>query len=138
MKMVHLISWREYQDIIFKMKNGEEMMDLPNPELFDCSICGVSVKYKKEHLNKKHQIDEEVYEELIDKKNRGEDISEHLPGVRNKTISGNLYFNFCIFLDRELFSCLICERECMDLKRHLQVFFIRCARTIIDFFLTYL
>ncbi len=84
MKMVHLISWKEYQDIIFKLKKGGEMMDLPNPELFDCSICGVSVKYKKEHLNKKHQIDEEVYEELIEKKNRGEDISEDLPGKSSK------------------------------------------------------
>ena len=39
------------------MKSGEgSTIDLPNPELFDCSICGVSVKYKREHLNKKHQV----------------------------------------------------------------------------------
>eukprot|EP00092_Neocalanus_flemingeri_P026546 GFUD01028770.1.p1 GENE.GFUD01028770.1~~GFUD01028770.1.p1 ORF type:complete len:933 (-),score=290.62 GFUD01028770.1:23-2821(-) len=102
MKMVHLISWKEYQDIVLKLKSGEGNIDLPNPELFDCVICGVSVKYKREHLNKKHQLDEDVYEELIAKKARGEDISEDLP-------------------DREVFTCAICERECMDFKRHLSV-----------------
>jgi hypothetical protein len=40
----------------------------------------VSVKYRKEHLNKKHQIDEQIYTELIEKKSRGEDISTDLPG----------------------------------------------------------
>lgn len=102
MKMVHLISWKEYQDIVLKLKSGEGNIDLPNPELFDCMICGVSVKYKREHLNKKHQLDEDVYEELIAKKNRGEDISEDLP-------------------EREVFTCAICERECMDFRRHLSV-----------------
>jgi len=102
MKMVHLISWKEYQDIVLKLKSGEGNIDLPNPELFDCVICGVSVKYKREHLNKKHQLDEDVYEELIAKKARGEDISEDLP-------------------DREVFTCAICERECMDFRRHLSV-----------------
>jgi hypothetical protein len=48
--------------------------------LFDCVICGVSVKYKREHLQKKHQIDQDVYEELIEKKNRGEDFTKDLPG----------------------------------------------------------
>jgi len=102
MKMVHLISWKEYQDIVLKLKSGDGNIDLPNPELFDCVICGVSVKYKREHLNKKHQLDEDVYEELIAKKARGEDISEDLP-------------------DREVFTCAICERECMDFRRHLSV-----------------
>ena len=102
MKMVHLISWKEYQDIICKLRAGEGSISLPNPELFDCEICGVSVKYKREHLNKKHQVEEDVYEELIAKKARGEDISEDLP-------------------EREIYTCCICERECMDFKRHLQV-----------------
>ena len=102
MKMVHLISWKEYQDIVIKLKSGEGNIDLPNPELFDCVICGVSVKYKRGHLNKKHQLDEDVYEELFAKKARGEDISEDLP-------------------DREVFTCAICERECMDFRRHLSV-----------------
>ena len=102
MKMVHLISWKEYQDIVLKLRSGDENISLPNPELFDCVICGVSVKYKREHLNKKHQLDEDVYEALIAKKARGEDISEDLP-------------------EREVYTCAICERECMDFKRHLQV-----------------
>ena len=102
MKMVHLISWKEYQDIICKLRAGEGSISLPNPELFDCEICGVSVKYKREHLNKKHQVEEDVYEELIAKKARGEDISEDLP-------------------EREIYTCCICERECMDFKRHLAV-----------------
>jgi hypothetical protein len=33
MKMVHLISWREYQDILLRMKNGEQSPDLPVPEV---------------------------------------------------------------------------------------------------------
>jgi len=102
MKMVHLISWKEYQDIVLKLRSGDENISLPNPELFDCVICGVSVKYKREHLNKKHQLDEDVYEALIAKKARGEDISADLP-------------------EREVYTCAICERECMDFKRHLQV-----------------
>ena len=97
MKMVHLISWKEYQEILVKIRQGETVGDLPAPELFECMICGVSVKYKREHLNKKHQITEDVYDELIAKKNRGEDISDVLP-------------------DREIFKCLICDRECMDIK----------------------
>ena len=76
---------------------GETVGDLPAPELFECIICGVSVKYKREHLNKKHQITEDVYDELIAKKSRGEDISDVLP-------------------EREIFKCLICDRECMDIK----------------------
>ena len=42
-----------------------------------------------------------MYDELIAKKNRGEDISEVLP-------------------EREIFKCMICERECMDLRKHLE------------------
>eukprot|EP00095_Tigriopus_kingsejongensis_P008992 maker-scaffold783_size97670-snap-gene-0.20 protein:Tk08992 transcript:maker-scaffold783_size97670-snap-gene-0.20-mRNA-1 annotation:"hypothetical protein HMPREF1544_09400" len=101
MKMVHLISWREYQEILVKIRQGESVGDLPAPELFDCVICGVSVKYKREHLNKKHQITEDVYDELILKKNRGEDISDSLPA-------------------RELVRCLICDRECLDFKKHIE------------------
>ncbi len=33
MKMVHLISWREYQDILLKLKNGEQAQDLPVSEV---------------------------------------------------------------------------------------------------------
>ena len=101
MKMVHLISWREYQEILVKIRQGETVGDLPAPELFECIICGVSVKYKREHLNKKHQITEDVYDELIAKKSRGEDISDALP-------------------EREIYKCLICDRECMDIKKHIE------------------
>ena len=102
MKMVHLISWKEYQEAVNKIRNGELQVNLPTPELFNCLICGVSVKYKREHLNKRHQIEEDVYEELMEKKSRGEDIAEQLP-------------------DRELFTCQVCDKESMDFKRHLQV-----------------
>lgn len=101
MKMVHLISWKEYQEILIKIRQGLTVGDLPAPELFECIICGVSVKYKREHLNKKHQITEDVYDELIAKKSRGEDISDVLP-------------------EREIYKCLICERECMDIKKHIE------------------
>ena len=56
MKMVHLISWREYQEILVKLRQGKTVGDLPAPDLFHCVICGVSVKYRREHLNKKHQV----------------------------------------------------------------------------------
>ena len=59
------------QEILIKIQQGETVGDLPAPELFECIICGVSVKYKREHLNKKHQINEDVYDELIAKKSRG-------------------------------------------------------------------
>ena len=34
----------------------KQTVDLPSPELFDCLICGVSVKYKREHLNKNWKV----------------------------------------------------------------------------------
>ena len=126
MKMVHLISWKEYQEILIKIRLGENVGDLPAPDLFEvkknfsatsltwssiritgyrsllqCAICGVSVKYKREHLNKKHQISEDVYDELIAKKQRGEDITEELP-------------------ERSTRRCHICDRECLDIRKHLE------------------
>ena len=83
------------------MRQGQAVGDLPAPELFECIVCGVSVKYKREHLNKKHQISEELYDELIAKKNRGEDISDSLP-------------------EREVHRCLVCDRECLDIKKHIE------------------
>ena len=71
------------------------------PSLLQCAICGVSVKYKREHLNKKHQISEDVYDELIAKKQRGEDITEELP-------------------ERSTRRCHICDRECLDIRKHLE------------------
>ena len=98
---------------------GKTVGDLPAPELFDCIICGVSVKYRREHLNKKHQITEEVYEELVAKQKRGEDINHALP-------------------EREVYRCLICKRECMDLKKHLEKYvdlrLIFCQILISNFF----
>ena len=61
----------------------------------------MSVKYKREHLNKKHQISEDVYDELIAKKQRGEDITEELP-------------------ERSTRRCHICDRECLDIRKHLE------------------
>ena len=102
MKQVHLISWKEYQEMLIRMRAGETVVgDLPVPELFECKICGVSVKYKREHLNKKHQIDEDVYEALVERQERGEDISKELP-------------------DRPVLKCAICDRECIDLKKHIE------------------
>ena len=49
--------------------------------MFSCEICGVSVKYKKEHLSKRHSIDEGVYQELVEKRDRGQDITADLPGA---------------------------------------------------------
>ena len=113
----------DFQDIILKLKSGEGTVDLPNPELFDCIICGVSVKYKREHLNKKHQLDEDVYEELIAKRARGEDIRGDLP-EREVMASYVLRPLSCILYPKttlQVYTCNICERECMDFKRHLQV-----------------
>jgi hypothetical protein len=79
MKFVHAMSWREYLDALSKILKGESVGELPTPELYDCKICGVRIKYLREHLNKKHRISEEVYDELIVKQSRGEDISGSLP-----------------------------------------------------------
>ena len=35
MKMVHLISWKEYQEILIKIRLGENVGDLPAPDLFE-------------------------------------------------------------------------------------------------------
>jgi hypothetical protein len=46
MKMVHLISWREYQDILLKLKNGEQAQDLPVPEVnFYFEVILSAVRY---------------------------------------------------------------------------------------------
>ena len=58
-------------------------------QLFYCEICGVSVKYKKEHINKTHQIDVETYTELIEKRSRGEEIASHLPGSYHAQCCGS-------------------------------------------------
>ena len=101
MKQVHLISWAEYQDVLGRIRRGEKDLNLPSPDLFECGICGTSVKYKREHLNKKHGISEDVYETLIEKKDNGEDISADLPA-------------------RTVHKCVICDRECIDLKKHIE------------------
>ena len=89
----------------------------PAPSDLVCSKCldpldtSKRQSYFKQHTTIAHELsqdvimtelDEDVYEELIAKKARGEDISEDLP-------------------DREVFTCAICERECMDFRRHLSV-----------------
>ena len=101
MKMVHLISWKEYQEILSRVRQGKSVGELPIPELFVCDICGVSVKYKREHLHNKHQITEAVYDELATRKSRGEDIAPDLP-------------------ERTVFRCIICDRDCLDLKKHIE------------------
>merc|ERR1719361_1613242 len=103
MKKVHLISWKEYQDIVWNKKQGGAILQLPEAELFNCIICKVSVKYKREHINKKHQITDEIYEALLAKKNAGEDISEILPELPSP----------------ELFHCNICGVDVKHRREHL-------------------
>ena len=67
-------------------------------QLFYCEICGVSVKYKKEHINKTHQIDVETYTELIEKRSRGEEIASHLPGSYHAQCCGSKWQIPCIWI----------------------------------------
>ena len=54
MKMVHLISWKEYQEILIKIRLGENVGDLPAPDLFEVKnkslIClSHDIFFKKEY-----------------------------------------------------------------------------------------
>jgi len=63
-------------------------------------ICGASVKYQSEHLRKTHQISIEVYDQIMERKAKGENINKMLPR-------------------RKVYECMICNRETMNLSSHL-------------------
>ena len=51
MKMVHLISWKEYQEILIKIRLGENVGDLPAPDLFE--VKNKSLMYFSHDFKKK-------------------------------------------------------------------------------------
>ena len=64
---------------------------LPTAEKFHCGLCSRSVALRRQHLRKQHGIDEEVYVALFE--------------------GGKC---------RELTTCRLCSRDCLDLARHLR------------------
>ena len=73
MKMVHLISWKEYQEILIKIRLGENVGDLPSPDLFEvkkvlmCLSCvllrEIPLSFAVCHLRCEREIQEGTLEQ---------------------------------------------------------------------------
>eukprot|EP00092_Neocalanus_flemingeri_P018664 GFUD01020212.1.p1 GENE.GFUD01020212.1~~GFUD01020212.1.p1 ORF type:complete len:727 (+),score=163.86 GFUD01020212.1:69-2249(+) len=99
MKMVHQISWQEYQNRINQSsqndnEDGNSEEAIQPLVFFECALCSAKVKLKRQHLDKAHHMDEDAYEALIEK---GQDA-----------VAGAV-------------TCKICKRLCMNLFRHLKL-----------------
>jgi len=100
MKLVHQISWQEYHDRIDEIpdaENGSSSFD-SSVDLFECKLCDSIVKLKRQHLDKAHSMDEEVYEAFLQKGSNG-DAKTLVDGA---------------------FLCKLCRKLSMDLKKHLK------------------
>ena len=75
----------------YQVKISEKGSNLPSPEKFHCGLCSRSVALRRQHLTKQHGIDDEVYVALFE--------------------GGKC---------RELTTCRLCSRDCLDLQRHLR------------------
>ena len=112
MKMVHQISWQEYQNRIQQNSNEEQetfsgfQEAMPPVVLFECLLCNSKVKLKKQHLDKAHHIDEDVYEAFLEEGQTRQESGQD--GVHINGVAGAI-------------SCKICKKLCMDLSRHLKV-----------------
>ena len=71
--------------------NGGTSSSLSTAQDFHCSLCSRSVALRRQHLTKQHGIDDEVYVALFE-------------GGKCK----------------ELTTCRLCSRDCLDLARHLR------------------
>ncbi|XP_071743490.1 uncharacterized protein [Lepeophtheirus salmonis] len=92
MKNSHLISWTEYQEILLKIRREDGTESSMEP--FDCQVCGERrIKNKKDHLRKKHQMSDEIYDKLL--------------GHRQSSSS-------------TIKTCMLCEHETQDLRKHLE------------------
>jgi len=97
MKTVHQFSFQEYRD---QTQNRDPLELLPTPEspkvLFHCILCNLKIKGRKQHLNKVHHLEEEVYTLYQQNITSGAQIPE-------------------------LNTCKICRRICVDLPKHLKI-----------------
>merc|ERR550519_2732771 len=101
MKLVHQISWQEYHDRIDEIpdaENGSSRFD-SSVDLFECKLCDSIVKLKRQHLDKAHSMDEEVYEAFLQKGSNGD----------AKTLVDGAVL------------CKLCRKLSMDLKKHLKL-----------------
>ena len=85
LKTVHRVSWQEYLG-----SNGKRS-SLPAAQNFHCRLCSRSVALRRQHLTKRHGIDDEIYVALFE--------------------GGKC---------REPITCRLCSRDCLDLARHLR------------------
>ena len=105
MKLVHQISWQDYHNKINESvdedhgSSGEHKKIEPSVELFECKLCDSIVKLKRQHLDKAHSMDEEVYEAFLQKGSNGD----------AKTLVDGAVL------------CKLCHKLSMDLKKHLKL-----------------
>jgi len=105
MKMVHQISWQDYQKRIQESHDKDQNVSNGDLEtaaplvLFDCALCDSKVKLKRQHLDKAHCMDEDVYAAFLEKGFNGDEK----------------------FLVAGSISCKICGKLCMNLSKHLKV-----------------
>jgi len=107
MKLVHQISWQEYHSRI--NENNAETVCRPLDErvqeetssvvIFQCALCDSKVKLKRQHLDKAHSMDEEVYESFLLKGSNG-DVKTLVDGA---------------------VLCKLCKKLSMDIKKHLKL-----------------
>lgn len=98
MKYVHQISWQVYQNMsIDSILKGDEKIqeEMPIVINFECALCNSKVKLRKQHLDKIHHIDEDVYETFLNH------------SKENTTLD-------------KVMTCKMCNKMCMDLDKHLK------------------
>ena len=107
MKAVHFLSWGQYRDkTCFGVKKEAADADpleaaprspriVDSIEMFECVLCDSRVKGKKQHLTRIHNIEQEVYELYVSKRQLGEQVPE-------------------------LETCKICDRVVIELRKHVK------------------
>ena len=108
MKHVHGYSWTQYRD---KTSFGVKMEPESDPlddstssplkvsegvEMFECVLCDSRVKGRKQHLTRIHNIDPEVYQMYVNKRQMGEQVPD-------------------------LVNCKMCNRLCFELEKHVKL-----------------
>jgi len=105
MKMVHQISWQEYQNRVQESpdkdhNSSNDPLEAVAPlVLFECALCDSKVKLKRQHLDKAHCMDEDVYAAFLE---------QGFSGDEKNLVAGSV-------------CCKMCGKLCMDLSKHLQV-----------------
>merc|ERR1719186_368751 len=79
LQKLHGISWTEYLTRVRGELRGIKQESLPVVKLIKCSICDLNFKYIKEHLQRKHKLTIEEYQQLFSETGRGSDLNQNNP-----------------------------------------------------------